>query len=42
MATLLAWECDSHLYGPQKLEVHLHTTELEHEAVKMAQVDQGL
>jgi hypothetical protein len=22
MATLLAWECGSHLYRPQKLEVH--------------------
>jgi hypothetical protein len=26
--TLLAWECGSHLYGPQKLEVYLHTTDL--------------
>jgi hypothetical protein len=42
MVTLLAWECDSHLYGAQKLEVHLHATGHEHEAGKMARVDQGL
>jgi hypothetical protein len=42
METLLAWECGSHLHGPQKLEVDLHTTRPEHEAVKMARVDQGL
>jgi hypothetical protein len=42
MMALLAWECGSHLYGPQKLEVHFHTTELEYETVKMARVNQGL
>jgi hypothetical protein len=40
--TLLAWECGSHLYGPQKLELHLHTTGPKHEIVKMARVNQGL
>jgi hypothetical protein len=42
MATLLAWECGSHLYRSQKLEVHLDSTGLEHEAMKMARVNQGL
>jgi hypothetical protein len=42
MATLLACECGTHLHGPQKLEVHLHSTELEHETAKMSQVNQGL
>jgi hypothetical protein len=42
MTTLFAWECGSHLYGPQELEVHLHTIRPEHEAAKMTQVDQGL
>jgi hypothetical protein len=42
MVALLAWECNSHLYGPQKLEVHLHTTKLEREIAKMDQVSQGL
>jgi hypothetical protein len=40
--TLLAWKCGSHLYRPQKFEVHFHSTELEHETAKMAQVNQGL
>jgi hypothetical protein len=26
MATLSAWECDSHLYEPQELEVYLYPT----------------
>jgi hypothetical protein len=42
MVTLSIWECGSHLYGPKKLEVHLHTTGPEHETVKMARVNQGL
>jgi hypothetical protein len=42
MVTLLAWEHGSHLYGPQKFQVHLHSTELEYETTKMAQVNQGL
>jgi hypothetical protein len=42
MITLLAWECSSYLYGPQKLEVHHHSTGPEHETTKMAWVDQGL
>jgi hypothetical protein len=40
--TLHAWECGSHLYGPQKLEVYLHSTRLEHETAKVARVNQGL
>jgi hypothetical protein len=40
MATLHAWEYGSHLHGPQELEVHLHATRPEYEAVKMARVDQ--
>jgi hypothetical protein len=42
VATLSTWECVSYLYGPQKLEVHLYPTRFEHEAAKMARVDQGL
>jgi hypothetical protein len=42
MATLHAWGFGSHLYGPKKHEVHLHTTRLQLETVKMAQVNQGL
>jgi hypothetical protein len=42
MATLLAWEYDSYLYGPQKLEIYFHPTGLEYEAAKMAGVDQRL
>jgi hypothetical protein len=40
--TLSAWECGSHLYEPQKLEVHLYSSGFEHEAAKMARVDQIL
>jgi hypothetical protein len=40
VASLSTWECGSYLYGPQKLEVHLHLTEPEHEAAKVARVDQ--
>jgi hypothetical protein len=36
MATLSAWECGSHLYWPQKLEVYLYLIGSEHEAKKMA------
>jgi hypothetical protein len=39
MATLSAWECGSHLYGPQELEVYLHPTRSEYEAKEMAQID---
>jgi hypothetical protein len=42
MAALSAWECGSHLYGPQKLEVYLYPTGFEHETTKVAQVDQIL
>jgi hypothetical protein len=42
VASLSTWECGSYIYGPQKLEVQLHPTELEHEAARMAQLDQGL
>jgi hypothetical protein len=42
MATLLAWEYDSHLNGPQKLEIYFHPSGLEYEAVKMARVDKRL
>jgi hypothetical protein len=42
VVTLLAWECGSHFHGTQKLEVHFHTIGFEHEATKMARVDQGL
>jgi hypothetical protein len=40
--TLPMLECDSHLYGPEKLEVYLYPTKSEYEAKKMARVDQGL
>jgi hypothetical protein len=36
MVTLSAWDCDSYLYGPQKLEVHLYPTGSEHEIMKVA------
>jgi hypothetical protein len=39
---LSTWECGSHLYGPQKLEVNLYPIGFEHEAAKVAQVDQRL
>jgi hypothetical protein len=42
MATLLAWKYGSYLYGPQKFEVHLHSTGLEHETTKIIRVNQGL
>jgi hypothetical protein len=42
MAALSTWECDSYLYGPQKFEVHLYPTRFEHEAAKIARVDQRL
>jgi hypothetical protein len=42
MTALFAWECGSHLYWPQKLEVHVHATGPEHQVAKMAQVDQIL
>jgi hypothetical protein len=32
VATLSAWECGSHLYGPQKFEVYLYPTRSEYEA----------
>jgi hypothetical protein len=40
--TLAAWECGSHLYGPQKLEVHLYLIGFEYEVAKVARVDQIL
>jgi hypothetical protein len=42
VVTLFAWECGSHLHGPQELEVYLYLTRFEYEAKKMARVDQGL
>jgi hypothetical protein len=42
VVSLSAWECGSYLYRPQKLEVHLYPTGFEHEAVKVARIDQGL
>jgi hypothetical protein len=42
VASLSTWECGSYLYGPQKLEVHLHSIRPKHEAMKMAQAEQGL
>jgi hypothetical protein len=42
VASLSTWECGSYLYGPQKLDVHLHPTRPIHEASKMAWVDQRL
>jgi hypothetical protein len=35
MVTLSAWKCGSHLYEPQKLEVHLYSTGFEHEVAKV-------
>jgi hypothetical protein len=40
VASQSTWECSSYLYGPQKLEVYLYLTRFEHEAAKMARVDQ--
>jgi hypothetical protein len=40
--SLSTWECGSYLYGPQELEVLLYPTGFEHEAVKMARVNQRL
>jgi hypothetical protein len=42
MALLSTWECGSYLYEPQKLEVHLYPTRFDHEAAKMARVDQRI
>jgi hypothetical protein len=42
MATLSTGEHGSHLYRPQKLEVHLYPTRYEHETLKVAQVDERL
>jgi hypothetical protein len=42
MATPSACEYGSHLYGSQKLKVHLYPTGFEHEAAKVARVDQEL
>jgi hypothetical protein len=42
IATLLPWESGSHLYGPQKLKIHLHSNGLEHEIVMMDGVNQGV
>jgi hypothetical protein len=42
MATLCAWECGLHLYGPQELEIYLYPIGPEYETKKMAQVDQIL
>jgi hypothetical protein len=42
MTTLLAWEYDSHLYIPQKLEIYFSLNQLEYEAAKMDGVDQRL
>jgi hypothetical protein len=42
VASLSTLECGSYLYGPRKLEVYLYPTGFEHEAVKMALVDQRL
>jgi hypothetical protein len=42
METSYAWECGSHLYIPQKLEVYLYPTRFEHEVKKMTRVDQRL
>jgi hypothetical protein len=36
MVTVSTWECGSHLYGPQKHEVHLYPTGFEHETAKVA------
>jgi hypothetical protein len=42
VVSLSTLECGSYLYGPQKLQVHIYPTILEHEAAKMARVDQRL
>jgi hypothetical protein len=42
MASLSTRECRSYLHGPQKFEVHLYPTGFEHEATKVARVNQGL
>jgi hypothetical protein len=42
MVTLSIWECGSHLYQPQELEVYFYSTRFEHKAKKMAIVDQRL
>jgi hypothetical protein len=42
VASLSTWECGSYLYGSQNREVHIHSTGSEHDAMKMARVDQGL
>jgi hypothetical protein len=36
MTALSSWECGSHLYGPQKLEVYLYPVRSEYEEKKMA------
>jgi hypothetical protein len=40
--TLSAWECGSHLYGPQKFEVYLYPTRSKYEVKEMARTNQGL
>jgi hypothetical protein len=42
MASLSTGQCGSYLHGLQKHEIHLYPTGFELEAVKVAQVDQGL
>jgi hypothetical protein len=42
VASLSMWECGSSLYGPQELEEHLYPIRFEHEAMKVARVDQRL
>jgi hypothetical protein len=42
MVSVSTWKCGSYLYGPQKLELHLHSTGPEHEIANVAQVDQRL
>jgi hypothetical protein len=42
VTSLSTWEYSSYIYGSQKLEVHLYPTGFEHEATKMARVDQKL
>jgi hypothetical protein len=42
IATQSTGEHGSHIYGPQKLEVHLYPTRFEHETAKVAQVDERL
>jgi hypothetical protein len=41
MVALSTWECDSYLYEPQKLEVHLYPTRFEYVAAKVTRVGQG-